>query len=286
MAHASETAVPVAGAVLHVVTMGLQSPPSSPPLLVLHGGPGEAHDCLRPHLDRLAGGSRRVVYYDQRGGGRSALAAGEEPPGWEVHVADVEAVREHLGADRVDVLGFSWGALLALLYALDHRPRVRRLVLVSPPPLRPDAGPVIERNVRAASARPEVMALHAHLAAIACGSDEAARRARFALKIAPGFADPARALEVAPVETRRDVAAAIDRSLATLDVRPRLVALRGVPALVVHGTDDVVPVADATDTAERLGAELLVLDGAGHAPFVEAADPFFAAVTAFLDGEP
>jgi proline iminopeptidase len=282
MTPSSEIALPVAGAVLHVVVLGSDA---ARPLLVFHGGPGEAHDCLRPHLDRLASPRRCVVYYDQRGGGRSALASGEEPAGWQAHVADVEAVRRHLGAARVDVLGFSWGSLLAILHALEHPARVARMVLVSPPPLRPDAGGILERNLRAASARPEVLALRARLAPIAGGSDEAARRARFALKVAPCFADPARAMDVTPVESCEDVAAAINRSLETLDIRPRLAALRSVPSLIVHGAADVVPTATAAETAESIGAELCVLDRCGHAPFVEAEGPFFAAVEAFLDGD-
>lgn len=267
---------------LHVVRVG---PAGGRPLVVLHGGPGEAHDCLRPHLDRLVSSHRRVVYYDQRGGGRSTLAHGARPVGWEEHVADVELVRRHLDQDRVDVLGFSWGGLLALLHAIEHPEHVARLVLVSPAPTRSDTGEAMKHTLRAAEARPEVDALRRRLEPIACDErdPEAAWRARFTLKIAPFFADPARALAVTPVETRRDVADAVARSLAAFDLRPRLESLRSVPTLVVRGAQDPVPAETTAETAERLGGRLVVLDRCGHAPFVEAADAFFAAVDAFLD---
>jgi proline iminopeptidase len=280
--HASTFALTVPGAVLHVVSVGSDD---ARPLLVLHGGPGEAHDYLRPHLDRLVSPLRRVVYYDQRGGGRSPLA-GTEPPGWQEHAADVDAVRRHLGVDRVDVLGFSWGALLALLFALDNWERVGRMVLVSPPPIGSGYDEEMSGNLRRAAARPEVVALLARLAPIEHDERdaEAARRARFAGRVAPYFADPVRALELAPVEVREHAAAAIAASLRTFDLGPRLTALRSVPTLVVRGAEDPLPSAAAADVAERLGAHLVAIERSGHVPFVEAEDVFLARVTAFLDG--
>src|SRR5262249_42750551 len=105
------TALPVPGAVLRLVTVG---PTAGRSLLVLHGGPGASPTALPPSLSRLASAARRVVYYDQRGGGGSALAEGSPPVGWEGHCADVESVRRHLDVEQLDLLGFSWGALLAL----------------------------------------------------------------------------------------------------------------------------------------------------------------------------
>ena len=86
--------------------------------VMLHGGPGASHDYLRPGLDAVAEpGRRRLFYYDQRGSGRSPLDAGVAPGGWQDHVADLDAVREHLGGEPLTLVGYSWGALLAMLYA-------------------------------------------------------------------------------------------------------------------------------------------------------------------------
>lgn len=272
----------VPGATIHVVCVGLEE---APPLLVLHGGPGEAHDYLRPHLDRLASERRRVVYFDQRGGGRSTLDPGERPAGFLGHVDDIDAVRRHVGGGRVDVLGFSWGGLLAILYALQHPEGVARLILVSPAPIRSLTGDAGARAEEKAKSRPEVAALQARLAPIAGDTSDpgAARRARFALKIAPWLFDPERALDIEPVDARDDVAAAVARSLATFDLRPNVESLRGVPSIVVRGADDPVPEASAAETATLLGARLVVLPRCGHAPFVEVPGAFLEAVTAFLD---
>ena len=273
-----ETALVVPDAILHLVSVGEQLQP----LLVLHGGPGEAHDCLRPWLDGLVSSARRVVYFDQRGTGRSTLAAGSAPASWERHVRDVDAVRAHLGVERIDLLGFSWGALLALLYASEYRQHVARLVLVSPPPTSRLHDESARESERRAAARPEVMAFRARLAPIAeGGSENAARRARFAQSAwRPYFADPSRALDLEQADTRVEAAEAISRSLSDLDLAPRLNALRSLPALVVCGAEDPVPEAAAAETANVMGARRVVLARAGHAPFVEAAEEFVREVSA------
>src|SRR5262249_59302343 len=80
------------------------------PVVVLHGGPGAHHEYLLPQFDALAG-DRELIYYDQRGGGRSAVAR-EVPVGWVEQVADLEALRIHLGIERLTLAGYSWGGLL------------------------------------------------------------------------------------------------------------------------------------------------------------------------------
>src|SRR5256712_6170770 len=112
-----------------------------PPVVVLHGGPGAHHDYLLPQYDLLAR-RRTLLYYDQRGGGRSPVGR-DTPVGWREHVADLEALRRHWSIDRLTLLGYSWGGLLALLYWLEHPGPGGRLAPLSPPP-RPPAwrGPI------------------------------------------------------------------------------------------------------------------------------------------------
>ena len=98
---------------------------AGPLVVVLHGGPGAHHDYLLPQFDRLATG-REFFYYDQRGGGQSPVDR-TTPVGWHEHVGDLDAVRSHLGGDRLTILGYSWGALLAVLYYLEHPNQVARI---------------------------------------------------------------------------------------------------------------------------------------------------------------
>lgn len=101
--------------------------PNGVPVLVLHGGPGGGcSPAMRRYFDPAV---YRVVLFDQRGCGRSRPhATVENNTTWHL-IRDIEAIRNVLGIDRFIVFGGSWGATLALIYAISHPDRVRNLVL-------------------------------------------------------------------------------------------------------------------------------------------------------------
>ncbi len=113
---AREGLIPVENAGLYVREIG-----QGPPVVILHGGLDFDHNYLLPELDRLAG-SFRLIYYDQRGRGKSA---GDVQPG-EVSIAseieDLEGLRQYFRLESVVVLGHSWGGLLAMEYAIRSAP--------------------------------------------------------------------------------------------------------------------------------------------------------------------
>jgi proline-specific peptidase len=104
-------------------------------LIMLHGGPGADSGYLAPDLEPLAE-SYVLVYYDQRGSGRSTLLTDLDLLTVDAHVADLEAVREHFGLERVTFFGHSWGALLSAFYAIEYPENVNEMVLASPASLR------------------------------------------------------------------------------------------------------------------------------------------------------
>jgi proline iminopeptidase len=101
--------------------------PEGKPVVFLHGGPGGGTE---PKHRRFFDPARyRIVLFDQRGCGRSRpFASLEENTTWHL-VDDIEALREHLGIQRWQVFGGSWGSTLALAYAETHSERVSELVL-------------------------------------------------------------------------------------------------------------------------------------------------------------
>ncbi len=106
--------------------------PNGKPVVFLHGGPGGTST---PKQRRLFNPDKyRIVLLDQRGTGKSTPHASEPNADLSVNttwhlVADLEKLREHLGIDRWQVFGGSWGSTLALAYAQTHTDRVTELVL-------------------------------------------------------------------------------------------------------------------------------------------------------------
>jgi proline iminopeptidase len=250
--------------------------------VLLHGGPGASHDYLRPGLDAIGEPGRlRLFYYDQRGSGRSTLTAGTPPGGWRDHVADLDAIRAHLGGAPLLLVGYSWGALLALLYTIEHPEHVARLALISPAPAAAGERPEAQERVLAMGPRPAVQALRARLDAPEISEAER-RRHRFTLAVAGYFADPERALGLTPFIVKQSAEQAAWRSLGdNYDLRPQLERLR-VPAWVAHGCDDPIPIATAHATAAALGAPCLALAHCGHVPYVEAPERLLPPLRAFL----
>lgn len=254
---------------------------TGPQVTILHGGPGAHHDYLLPGFDRLATG-RTLVYYDQRGGGRSAVPR-EVPVGWTEQVADLEALRQAWEVEQLVLAGYSWGALLAMLYAIAHPGRVARLALVSPGPAHHDARREYERRLAERNAAPAVVAARQQLreSGLSQRDPEAHRRQAFSLSVAGYFHDPARAQSLTPFRVTGRTQTEVWESLGEFDLRPSLAGLR-IPALVVHGDDDPIPAETARDTAERLGATFHLLPDCGHVPYVEAETEFVRILEAFL----
>jgi proline iminopeptidase len=101
------------------------------PLVMVNGGPGFDHTYVlcSDAWDTIAR-SRRVVFYDQRGNGRSgALRAGQSCTLAD-QIADLEALRTRLGVERFDLLGHSWGGYLVMAYAARHPQHVAHLLIV------------------------------------------------------------------------------------------------------------------------------------------------------------
>src|SRR5439155_831190 len=164
----------------------------------LHRGPGADYAYLLPQYDRLAHG-RALLFYDQRGGGRSPVAR-DVPVGWQEHVADLDALRKHWAIDRLALLGYSWGGLLAVLYALEYSDRVGRLALVAPAPLTARWREEFERRLSARLADPRIVRARAELpgSGLAQRDPEKYRCLAFALSVAGYFKDPSRAKELTP----------------------------------------------------------------------------------------
>jgi proline iminopeptidase len=237
----------------------------------------------------LLGDIATVHRWDQRGGGRSERRG---PYSLRRFVADLDAARQHLGLDRMALLGHSWGAQLALRYALDHPERVTRLVYLSGVGLgwawrQPFEGAFLERLSSAQRARfealngkPERTDTENREAAMLQWSAEFVDRTR-AMEYAERMATPWFAINH---ECNRTINAELQRQWREPELETACRALQ-VPTLILDGAEDLRP-RWAVDSLERALPRVtrVVIDDAGHVPWMEAPDRFRAAMRRFLAG--
>ncbi len=254
-----------------------------PPAIVLHGGPGAHHDYLLPGFDALATG-RELIYYDQRGGGRSPVPR-DVPVGWREQVEDLEALREVWQLEQLTMAGYSWGGLLALLYAVEYPERVTRLALISPAPAWRAARDEFERRFSERNLAPGLQRQRAELRESGLRESDPATYAQrlFELSVAPYFHNPERARDLTPFRVTARTQQEVWASLGEYDLRPSIARLR-IPALALHGESDPIPIEATRVLAEHLHAELHPLPNCGHVPFVEAYEEFVRSVDGFLAG--
>ena len=261
-----------------------------PPLLCLPGGPGRAS----AYLEELGGLSaeRTLVRLDTRATGHSEVPADPSSLRFDRLAGDVEALREHLSLEQVDVLGHSAGCLVAQAWAAAHPERVHSLVLVTP------------TDRLQGGQRADVAAIRQGRR----GEDwyAGAAEAQAALADAPPAQQQALVRATRPFfygrwdERTQAHAATADRQsskraelgfgagIEDVDLAGMLAVLADldVPVLVLGGERDaltgVASVALVAGSFPR--AQTVVLPGAGHFPWVDEPEAFRAVVSGFLAG--
>jgi proline iminopeptidase len=281
--------VGIDGARLYVHEIG-----AGHPVVVVHGGPDFDSTHLRPELDRLAD-RFRLIYYDQRGRGRSAEGVAPEDVSITSEVEDLDRLRAHLGYESVAVLGHSWGGLLAMEYAVRHPARVSHLVLMNTAPASYADWLLLREDMRRRRSEHDLEAM----AAVTAGPDHARGdlgaeadyyRIHFRIALPPELLDrvvdrlrahftPASVLTARAIEERLYGQTCLRPDY---DLLPKLRRL-AVPTLVVHGDRDLVPVEAARHIADAVpGARLHVLEGCGHFAYLERPDDLHELVAALI----
>ena len=258
------------------------------PLLVLHGGPGAHHDYLLPGMLALSD-EHRMVFYDQRGGGRSRTDDARDPITVSTHLDDLQALIAELHLEPLSLVGYSFGGLLALHYAIEafegrRSPKPVRLVLIDPAPVTRQFRSAFEAEFARRQSGKALQALRAELAesGLRERDPEAYRRRQFDLSVAGYFADPRRARELTPFRVIGRVQQSVWDSLGDYDLTARLRAI-ACPTLIVHGREDPIPLASSEAIAAAIpGARLAVIEDAGHVPYVEQPEALFAEIRSFL----
>lgn len=238
-------------------------------LVLAHGGPGMSHAYMRP-LEALASEQLRVISYDQRGSGASSFP---DPPRFHLrdHVGDLDAIRSHVGAQRIHLLGHSWGGLVCQAYAGKHPRRVASLTLVGTmaPCWEDNRAGQLELRERMQELT-DLGVIPDPLPAVEGDSCKAS-----SLAMVPAYlGDPEMPLPPALEQTSfsvRGFHASVDR-LGRYDLRQKLLDV-AVPTTIFVGHLDPFGIDVARAAARGLAnafPEIVVLPGIGHYPWLES----------------
>jgi proline iminopeptidase len=254
------------------------------PLVLVNGGPGFDHVYLHTGAWERLGRDRTVVFYDQRGNGRSSALTPGQPCGLAEQIDDLEALRAHLGYERMDLLGHSWGGYLVMAYAARHPERIAHLVIAdSAAPKIQDTAFLFEKIFPETVAREGALAFAVELGdpqAVAADLDEYVSMLFYDPKHRDAFQARSRAGEF---EYTQAVNRAVWNDLQRFDLNPELAKFR-FPTLVVTGRYDFNVAPSVAWAIHRAipGSELAVFEKSGHLPQVEEEDAFVARLARFL----
>lgn len=266
------------------------------PIVIIHGGPGMDAGSLSGDLGPLEK-AHRIIYYDQRGGGRSTLPADTKALTIDDHVRDLEALRQSLGLQKVTLLAHSFGPAIAARYAIAHPDRVERMVFLSPIP--PVKGKFFEEYGASLMKRltDEQRSRAEELQKSLETSDDTTKVCHdyWAIMTAPRVAKSLSAdvvksdLCTAPPEAIKygmtKTNPATFGSLGDWNWTEELKKVKA-PVLVIHGDEDAIPMAMVTGWVTALpNARILRLAHTAHFPHAERPNEVFPAIEYFLHGD-
>lgn len=261
-----------------------------PVLVCLSGGPGRAS----AYLEDLAGlaAERTLVLLDSRATGRSEVPADPGSLRFDMLALDVEALREHLELDTLDVLAHSAGAVVAQTWAGSHPERVGRLVLVTPSGFLQGTTRDDVTEIRASRAgAPWYDDAAAALSALEDAMP--AQRAALERELRPfwyGRWDRRCQEHAASADVQTSKRAMLGFAADVTEAEREAVLARlsdvAAPVLVVAGElDGLTGVESARAVAGSFAqSRLELLAGAGHFPWVDEPEAFRSAVSGFLAG--
>lgn len=276
--------VDVDGARLFVRSVG-----TGTPLVVLHGGPGMSHDYLAPQFIALLADDYRLIFYDQRASGRSSGVEDTARLTMTQFVNDLERLRVALGLEQMNLVGHSFGGLLAMYYAAAHPQAVRTLLLLDTSPASWALNfPYFRRTIAERQGEAGRRALAAIVAAPGARTDPRVMTRYYRTFFQSFFRQPERSeqLELGiDAQWLAKNAVTGDRiwaSIGEYDIHESLLRIQA-PTLIVHGTYSVLSMEGAEAIAARIPrSRLVVLKDVGHFPYVEAPLAFSTAVRTFV----
>lgn len=267
-------------------------------LIAIHGGPGMDLESIYNDWAAHLGRRHVVIFYDQRGGGKSELPTDTSRLVAARQIQDLDEIRRHFGLTKVTLLAHSYGPLLAASYAIAHPDAVKKMVFFGPvPPRRGDFFTRYGHNINARldSSQRAAMSRYGQVMTADSASDNTVRRAckrYWALGLRPRLASPGRmglvrsnlcATDPKGIKYGMRIAnGVIMRSYGDWDLRPALRTL-DVPLLVIHGQQETIPMDLVEEWVTSMpNARLIKVPNAAHFTYAEQPSLVWPAVERFL----
>lgn len=275
---------PINGTKLYCRVMG-----SGPSVVFVHGGPGMDHAYLLPQMAELAK-HYKLIFYDQRASGKSASIVDTNTITMDMFVEDLEGIRIAFKLGKMNLVGHSWGGLVAMFYAVRYPQNLNSMILTNSTPASAALRKVsFEQMARRTSKEDSIaQAAIAQTSGFKSGNPETMsrffrilfRRAFFdkrytdsvTLTLDTSFATKSRMIQYL----------SRDRELENYDLFPRLRTIR-CATLIIGGDSDTVPEeANEKIHAYIRGSSYVLIKCCGHFPFIESPKEFFETVEGFL----
>ena len=255
------------------------------PILVIHGGPGLNMEYIEPHMQELAK-KNKLIFFDPRSTGKSEIPDDTLGTMHQYIVDDIEGIRKVFGLKRLNILGHSWGAKVALLYALRYPANVKSLVLTNALPLSHEFDSLQIAYNDAMSKKPEMQEKRMEIISRHISRIEIQQRLAFMYSLY-NYTDIDK-IQLTYPENYADAQIALFRGLSydykkyDINFYPYVNKVK-TPALVIHGRADGLSLKASEMLQKSLGnAQLVIFDKSGHFPFMEEPEKFAQTVNVFV----
>jgi proline iminopeptidase len=258
------------------------------PIIIVHGGPGMSHDYLAPQLIELLAKDYQLVFYDQRASGRSSGVDDTASLTISHFVSDLDMLRQRLKIDRLNLLGHSFGGLLAMYYAISHPDHVNKLLLIDTSPASWELNfPYFRKTIAERQTEQDRQELNTLKLKNDFTTNPAVMDRYLKIYFKPFFKDPALSQQLSLGIDKNWISHfnvtndAVWNNLGHYDIHDKLKYIKA-STLVMHGDYSVISIDGAKAIASHIpNSKLVILKDVGHFPYIEAPKEFSSAIKAF-----
>ena len=259
---------------------------SGAPLLIINGGPGMNSNGFESLAEHLAP-NNKVILYDQRGTGKSAVAVSKKTISIDIMVDDIETLRKHLKIKKWIVLGHSFGGMLASYYATKHPSSFESLILSSSGGVDLGLLDYVGEAINSKLTKTELDSLQYYNAQLARGNSAHAIRLGRGRMLAPAYVYhkkfiPMLAERLTQGNAEINTILWNDMRRLRFDCKPTLQNFKS-RVLIIQGKDDIIRSETAYIAASAFkNSEVVLLDNCGHYGWLDAQDAYLNVIATFL----